>query len=50
MAALESGDSVTYTGDHIPVTLTAAIEGALEEVDTEEGISQVFADIWLGYP
>ena len=44
------GDSASFDSENIHPTLAAAIEGALEEVTTQEGVSQVFADIWLGYP
>ena len=40
----------TYSGDNIPPTLAAAIEGALEGVETEADIANVFTSIWLGYP
>jgi len=44
------GDSVEFESEHIPPTLQAAIEGGLEEAKTEDDITQVFADIWMGYP
>jgi len=46
----DKSPAVTFESDHIPATLGAAIEGALEEASTEEQIAQVFSDIWLGYP
>ena len=36
--------------EHIPDALAAAIEGALEETETEQDITDVFTSIWLGYP
>ena len=49
--AVISGESgIRDTFENIPFPLSAAIEGALEEANTEDEIAQVFADIWLGYP
>ena len=44
------GKGRRFDSDAIPDTLAAAISGSLEEANTEDDITQVFADIWLGYP
>jgi hypothetical protein len=43
---------VGFESDEIPGTLKAAIMGALEGVDTVEGIATVFesAQAWKAYP
>ena len=46
----DKSPAVTFESEHIPATLNAAIEGALEEAGSEDDITQVFSDIWLGYP
>ncbi len=44
------GESVDIEDEVIPPTLAAAIEGSLEEAESEDDINAVFADIWMGYP
>jgi len=47
---LKNGEIEEFEAETIPETLAAAIEGALEAATTEDEITAVFADIWMGYP
>jgi hypothetical protein len=44
------GKGRKYESENIPPALAGAIAGALEEAETEEAITAVFEDIWMGYP
>jgi phage portal protein BeeE len=39
-----------FDSEIIPPALEGAIAGSLEEAETEEAITAVFEDIWMGYP
>jgi hypothetical protein len=48
---IKAGKSLDgFTSDEIPLSLQAAIAGALEAVQTVEGVVQIFDNDWLGYP
>ena len=43
-------ESRPFKSDIIPPAMQGAIEGALETAETPEDVTEIFADVWQGYP